>query len=860
MKKIAFVCLALLATFSAVAQRKSLNYYLPETVTYDAKIPTPEQFFGFQVGEQHASHDQIVAYMTELDRLSDRISLQIIGRTYEFRPLMILTITSPDNQARIEQIRTEHLKLTDPSVSGGVDVSKLPIVVYQGHSIHGNEPSGANAGILAAYFWAAAQGADVEASLRDVVILFDPAFNPDGLQRFSQWANMHRSKNLVSDPASREFSEVWPYGRTNHYWFDLNRDWLVSQMPESQARVKIFHDWKPNILTDHHEMGSNSSFFFQPGVPSRVNPYTPLKNQELTGKIGAFHAKALDKIGSQYFTKQGYDDFYYGKGSTYPDVNGGVGILFEQASSRGHAQRTPNGILTFPFTIRNQITTSFSTIEAARALRVEMLNYQRDFFKNSAAEAAKDKTKAYVFGEKYDRTRLFQFVSMLRRNRIEVYELGQNFKDFDKSSSFVVPTEQTQYKLIKANFEKYTEGSNGFFADSLFYDISAWTLPLAFGIPISTVENALPSGFLGKKIEQAEPPIGEIVGGRSEYGYAFEWDDYLAPHLLNAVLQEGFTAKVATERFKMGSNTEGLQNFNYGSIFISAQNQGKSSEILYDFLQNAVRKTGVKIYALKTGLSTEGVDMGSASLVAVKKPSVAVLVGDGVSNNDAGEVWHLLDQRFDMQTVLVDVQNMGRVKLENYSCVVVVDGTYPTALAAKLKDYVNGGGTVAAFGKAVKYMKANDLCVVNFKESKKETAKATHRAYEKFSDDEGAQIVAGAIFEAEGDLSHPLLYGYRTPKIAVFRSDADFMEQPQNSYAAPLTYTANPLLSGYLSAKNKELAKSSASLIVSSVGAGRVIAMIDDPNFRAFWYGTSKLMANMIFFGNLIQAGTTERK
>ena len=276
---IAFLCLSLCCSIS-YGQKKELNYYLSESTTYDKTMPTPEAFFGFQIGEQHLSHDQIVAYMRELDRLSERITLKIIGRSYEFRPLMVLTITSPDNHRRLEEIRAEHLKLTDPSVSAGLDVSKMPIVVYQGHSIHGNEASGANAGALAAYHWAAAQGEAVEAALRDVIILFDPCFNPDGVQRFSQWANMHKSKNLVTDPSDREFSEVWPYGRTNHYWFDLNRDWLVSQQPESIGRVGVFHDWKPNILTDHHEMGSNGTFFFMPGEPSRVNPYTPAKNQE----------------------------------------------------------------------------------------------------------------------------------------------------------------------------------------------------------------------------------------------------------------------------------------------------------------------------------------------------------------------------------------------------------------------------------------------------------------------------------------------------------------------------------------------------------------------------------------------------
>jgi hypothetical protein len=272
----------------------------------------------------------------------------------------------------------------------------------------------------------------------------------------------------------------------------------------------------------------------------------------------------------------------------------------------------------------------------------------------------------------------------------------------------------------------------------------------------------------------------------------------------------------------------------------------------------------VKIYALQTGLATEGVDLGSPSVVNIKKPNIALLVGEGVSNNDAGEVWHLLDTRYDMQTVQIDVTNMSRAKLDNYSCVVMVDGTYSSSMVAKVRDYLSGGGTIAAFGRAVKFLKNNDLCNVEFKSTVSKPAaskeKKARRAYDKFDDDEGAQVIGGAIFETESDLTHPLMYGYRSNKLSVFRGDTMFMELPQNIYASPLRYTANPLVSGYLNAQNKELSKSSASIIVSNVGGGRVIASIDNPNFRSFWYGTNKIMANMILFGNLIQAGTTETK
>ena len=356
MKNLLFLFLCL--SFSVSAQKVDLTYYLPKDVSYNQNIPTPKSIIGHEVGEWHITHDKLVTYMKALAASSDRITLENRGKTFEDRPLLLLTITSPKNHQNLEKIRQDHLDATNNNT---LDISKNPIVVYQGFSIHGNEPSGSNAALAVAYYLAAAEGSEIDDLLNNTVILFDPSFNPDGLQRFAYWANTNRSKNINPDPNDREYNEIWPRGRTNHYQFDMNRDWLPVQLPESKARIASFHKWLPNILTDHHEMGSNASFFFQPGIPSRTNPLTPQMNQDLTKEIATYHAKSLDKIGSLYYSEESFDDFYYGKGSTFPDINGSIGILFEQASSRGHAQETKNGVLTFPFTIRNQFTAALST-------------------------------------------------------------------------------------------------------------------------------------------------------------------------------------------------------------------------------------------------------------------------------------------------------------------------------------------------------------------------------------------------------------------------------------------------------------------------------------------------------------------
>lgn len=465
------------------SQAKDLNYYLPN-ITYQPDIPTPQEFLGYQIGEWHISHDQLVSYCKVLALSSDRIQLKEIGRTHENRPLLNLIYTTPENHKNLEALRIQHLKLCDSEISPDLDLDKTPLVLYQGYSIHGNEASGSNAAMLNAYYLAAGQSAEIDALLEKSIVIIDPCYNPDGLNRFATWVNMHKNANLIGDENDREFSEEWPGGRTNHYWFDLNRDWLLLVHPESQARIKNFHYWKPNVLTDHHEMGKNSTFFFQPGVPSRTNPNTPQKNQDLTEDIAQFHMKYLDAIGSEYFMKKRYDDFYYGKGSTYPDANGSIGILFEQASTRGHKQETDNGMREFSFAIRNQVATSLSTQEACLKMMDILKNYQRDFYQNVKKEAAENPVKGYIFHDK-DLTKINSFTNKLGQHQLRYQKTKSSFSKNGvtyPSNSYYIPLDQKDYKLVKTIFETVST-----FRDSIFYDVSAWTLPMAYDIPYTGV-------------------------------------------------------------------------------------------------------------------------------------------------------------------------------------------------------------------------------------------------------------------------------------------------------------------------------------------------------------------------------------
>lgn len=852
MKKAYLFLLLSVFSFIIQAQKLNLHYYIPNDERYNTTIPKPSEVIGHEVGEWHVTHDKLVEYMRALAKASDRITIEERGKTFEGRPLLLLTITSPDNHLFLDEIRKKHISATEDA---SIDVSKNPIVVYQGFSIHGNEPSGSNASLTAAYYLAASSKSETLNLLNNTIILFDPSLNPDGLQRFAYWANTNKSKNINPDPNDREYTEVWPRGRTNHYWFDMNRDWLTVQLPESKARIETFHKWLPNILTDHHEMGSNSTFFFQPGIPSRTHPLTPKMNQELTQEIGTYHAKALDKIGSQYYTEESFDDFYYGKGSTFPDINGSIGILFEQASSRGHAQETENGILTFPFTIRNQYTAAMSTLEAANKMRVKILKYQQDFFKNARDESKKEIEntnkskvraergigKAIVFGDEKDAAKTYHLAEVLKRHQIKIHQLkGNGFmsadakKIFKPNYSYLVPLHQKNQRLLKAMFDVRTQ-----FKDSLFYDVSAWTFNHSFGVDFVDDISMLAAGDEVTKLELNK---GE-VSAKSDLGYLMPWNEYYAPKALNAILQKGIRAKVSMKNFK----NNGI-SYDYGTIFIPVQNQKLDSKQLFSFLKEIAENSHLQINAVSTGLN-EGIDLGSQNFSAIKTPKVAMLVGGNISENDAGEIWHLFDQRFDMHITKLDVSYLNSVDISKYTTLIVPNSSsMEKNLVAKLKTFAQNGGHIIGYRNAAKWMSSQKLISLDFERAKIDSVAKV--SFENKSLQTGAQVIGGAIFEASIDRSHPINFGYKNEKIALFRNTTIFIKPDKKSYNNPIQYTSNPLLSGYISEENAKVIKNTIPFKVQRLGKGRVMVFTDNTNFRAFWFGTNKLLMNAVFFGN----------
>ena len=837
MKKILF----LLTPLFCLNAQVDLDYYLGDTSNYNQSIPTPESVIGHQVGELHVSHDKLSHYVQEVSKHSDRVKLVNRGKTYENRTSWLLIITSQQNHSRLEEIRKNHLELSN-SKNRSIDVTNMPIVVYQGFSVHGDEPSGSNASLPLIYHLLASNSDETKELLNDVVILLDPSLNPDGLQRFSQWANSNKNQSLNPDNNDREYNQYWPRARTNHYWFDLNRDYLPNQLIESNFKIQTYTEWLPNIMTDHHEMGTNSSFFFQPGVPERKNPLISDLNQELTKEIATYHEDALNKIGSLYYSEEDYDDFYFGKGSSYPDINGGIGILFEQGSSRGHIQESVNGILTFPFTIRNQLTAAFSTLRAAKSMRVKLLNYMKDFF-DDQVELNPRKSENIIFGKSKDKSTVYHLADVLNSHKIKFNNISEdiviNGNKYSKDNSYIIPMNQPKRTLIKGMFNTQTK-----FKDSLFYDVSAWTFPLAFNVKYDYTDGLSEtkiSKLIDDQVNNLTKPNG-FVDSKSEYAYIFEPHEYYTQAAIYKILDHGLRVKTATREFSING-----KKYDYGTYMIQVQNQKLNSDEIYDLLNEVSRNYSIRFESQPTGI-TDGIDLGSDYFIIVKQPKIALIVGDGVRSYDAGEIWHLLDTRYNIPITKLDVGNLGYIDLDKYSHVILPDYSGRRINSDQIKEYVNNGGNLIAYRNSIRWV-SNNLNEIEFLSN---DLVAEDIAFDERQAFYGAQQTGGAIFKSSIDKSHPINYGIESSTLPLFRNSNVYMTKEKQSFNNPILYTNDPLMSGYISEENLSLIKKSSPFKIVRKGKGKILLMTDNTNFRAFWFGTNRILLNMLFHSNIM--------
>ena len=861
----AFIFAGNVSTAQVDVRDADADMFSPDVV-FDASIPTPAEFLGFELGHEPVRHHQLVDYIRHVAGLSDRLSVETIGYSHERRPILFVIATAPANHARLDEIRAQHVALTEP---GGASVVSdgMPVVTWINYGVHGAESSGMDAALPFVYHLAAAQGEHIERILEDSVVLVTAIFNPDGHSQRVAWVDAYGGKRRIADPAHIEHTYDWRFARTNHYFFDLNRQWLLLTQPEPRAWMRKWHEWRPNLTVDYHEMGSGQTYYFHPGVATRTNPLVPERAEQLLAETVRTSEAFLDSEGRLYYQGEGFDNYYIGKGSTFPLINGGVGVLYEAAATLGREIETPSGLRTFRENIRKHYRTSVASIEAAANLRRDYLQYQKDFYASALDEAGDSATRAWVFSAPGDPARLHLFADLLNYHRIRTHRLtrdvsagGQRFR---AAESLIVPVSQPQYRLIRSIFETLTE-----FEDSTFYDVSTWTLPPAFGLDYAALSRRdFRADLVGT---QHAPPLPvAAVPDRSTYGYVFEWAPYHAPRALQRVLEHELLARVATRPVNVAT-TAGDRRLATGSIVVPLDRQEKSADDIHALMTKIASEDGVTVHALTSGRSTTGsvdVNVGGPSVRPLEPVSALVVIGDDVNLYDAGEIWHLADVRMNMPITLRRLDALGGIDWDRYTHIIFPSGEYEEfepEWAGRLRTWVAEGGTVIGMRDAVPWVRANTIDWIDPEDEEAVAAAAAEAAEEEeeteaddeverlpYSDKpdyEAGKVIGGAIFSADLDVSHPLGFGYADRAIFLHKNVEEPMEPTDNPFATVIAYTDAPVYSGYVSADNRDALAGTPALIAERSGNGTVILFADNPNFRGYWYGTNKLFLNALFF------------
>jgi hypothetical protein len=603
-------------------------------------------------------------------------------------------------------------------------------------------------------------------------------------------------------------------------------------------------------------MGTDSTYFFQPGISSRKNPWTPDTNVTLTAALGDFHAKALDGQKQLYFTQESFDDFYYGKGSTYPDAHGSIGILFEQASSRGHLQDSVNGLLSFPDTIQNQVTTSLSTFAGSLANKSAILAYQKQFYSDTQKLIKDDKINAFVIQGSRDQSRFERVQEILSSHQIDFSMVSKNTQveslELQANNALVVSLDQAQYRLIRSLFSERQR-----FTDNTFYDVSNWNLPLAFNLNYSPLSKSEMRKL--STVKSVERKIAQTTLDANAYAFAFEWHDYKAPALLQHLLTNKVQVRVAGADFTAEvavASSIVSRDFSKGAIVIPMALQQPTN--LLDILSTQAKKLNVNLYNVASGLTSKGIDLGSRQFAAVTLPKVLLIGGKGTSQYEVGEIWHYLDTRVGLPATLLDLSDLNDVDIAEYTHLVFASGSYTTVnddTTAAIKEWVRKGGVLIGQKSAVSWFSQqkwidNDVIATSKVDDAFTTKGLSFGDKDAFA---AKKLIAGAVYRADVDLSHPLMFGFEDDDLPLFKTTNMVMKASNNPFNEVATYQEKPLVAGYTADELQKLIGKTTAIVAKPLGHGVVIGFVDNIHFRGYWDGTSKLMANSLYMSPLIE-------
>ena len=824
------------------------------TTAVSAQLKSPEEFLGYKIGSQFTPHWKIVNYFNHVAaNASSMMKLQQYGVANVGRPLLLAFISSGDNINNLEQIRMNNLRLANIAKDKAAPKEEnIPDIVWLSYNVHGNETSSSEAALMT--IWALVDPSNTKTKnwLQNTVVIMDPCVNPDGRDRYVNWFNSVVGKNANPQLIAREHNEPWPGGRTNHYNFDLNRDWAWQTQIESRQRIKVYNEWMPQVHVDFHEQFINNPYYFAPAAQPFHEVITPWQRDFQT-MIGKNHAKYFDANSWLYFTKEVFDLFYPSYGDTWPTYNGAIGMTYEQA---GHSMGGSTAIkadgdtLTLFDRANHHFTTSLSTIEVSSVNNGKLVKEFRKYF-NEAVSSGVGEYKSYVIrNNKKDKERIESFLDLLSKNGIQ-YGLGTGSgkgysfnsgkeESFSFNNDIVISALQPRSAMVKVLFEPKSK-----LVDSVTYDITAWALPYAYGL----------EGFASREKINGSGTINKVTAENAEtsYGYVIPWDGVQTAKTVGQLLQKGILLRYAESPFEVNGN-----KFESGAVIILKTGNNSFGNNLMPLIKKIANANNTQLFPVQTGFVDKGADFGSPKVHAFKAPRVYLLTGEGVNSNAAGEIWHFFEQQIDFPITLVNLDDIGRIKWNEVDVLIMPDGNYrflsDKAKAEPLKNWVSKGGRLIALENAVSVLAKAEFGIKMKKgeeEDKKDdkNEKVSYEILKKFEDRERdyiPNVTPGSIYKVEMDNTHPLAYGYPNYYYTL-KMDDNVYEFIKDGWNVGVIKKDNQI-AGFVGSKLKEKLHDGLIFGVQQMGGGSVTYLTDNIMFRNFWENGKLMLCNAVFF------------
>jgi hypothetical protein len=848
--------------FVARAQER---FQFDPNIAYDSGVSSPADFLGYKLGSQFTLHSDVVRYFKYLADNSDRLNLHKYGETYEGRGLYYAVITSEKNLTLINQLRQNNLRFTDPDslndTAADILISKQPITVWLSYNVHGNEASSSEAAMQSAYRLVAGTDSETQGFREEAITIIDPMINPDGRDRYVFWYKSSRSNILNTNSEDLEHDEIWPGGRTNHYWFDLNRDWVWLVHPESRGRIDAYQDWMPQVHLDLHEQGFNDNYFTMPGITPR-NHELPDDYEKWADVFGRGVIAEFDKHNINFATREAFDFFYPGYGSSYPSNMGAIGMLAEQGghSRGGRAVETNDGyVLTLRQRIFDHYTNSIATVRTAVQNREPLLRYFRNSFSD---EARKGNTEAFILpdnGNDYT----YEFVDIMKQHGVQIDRATEDFILDDAYSywdgepdrrsfqegSFIISTDQPRHIFINTIMKRQLT-----IEDSVMYDMASWSAPMAYNLDAAwTTESVNVS-----TTRVADSPTYSHGVGNPDAGYAYvvDWEQRYAPNALAGLWNAGYRVRSAEKTFTLGGET-----YSRGSLIVLVGRNYEKRDQIADDMQRIAKEAKVQIKGFDTGRMDSGMDLASESSIPVEKPKVALMVDSPFSSYTAGQIWFLFDRWTEFGISRIRGESLDNTDLKEYDVLVLPGawGGYSSVLdstmLARLKGWVQRGGTLVATEDAAEFMTKEEsgftsVELVKEDEETKDDDKIDPEAFTTYAareDTSGLKRIPGSAFKGHIDNTNPLAFGVPDRLYSLKFSDEAL--KPSTDWQLVGYYGRNPqsvMAAGYASEENRKHAAGNGFAGVQDIGDGKVVFLLDNTQYRMFWVGPARMMQNAV--------------